>query len=481
MKKSNLPDGALRVVLVAGMLILVVFALVGITKIAPKAITSIGSAFSSVTSSIFSPKEKIVLSLSNNSVQSGEPVDVSFEHTNKTTAGTYEFKFDCTNKDLSMILLDAGRQTNLLCTATSSLSSNSFRIIPQLRSENTFVDSYIYVSFYDTEKNTRQALGKTVLTVRTGTVRVEPNQGTNIATTSKKIATTSATSTNTNITSGNTINNNQNSNVTNVVRKSDLYIKTKDTGIVINNVFIPKTTFGSYESASVRFDIGNDGNIPTGPWQFTAILPTYPSQIFPSGVQPSLAPGEIIEYTLSMQNLASAGNNIVTINVDPALMVPELSETNNSAVMTVFNSGVAYNANTIPNYNTGYYPNSNSDLMLRIISKGYISRSNGRYYEASSVSEDNRVAVRFEIENIGRGETGPFIYTADLSGYSNDQYASPVLTSFYPGEKRQYTVDFDSDIADIGTNTIKIRLDTYNNVNETNEDNNKLSEEIRVY
>jgi hypothetical protein len=483
MKKSNLPDGALRVVLVAGMLILVVFALVGITKIVPKAITSIGSAFSSVTSSLFSPKEKIVLSLSNNSVQSGEPVDVSFEHSNKTTAGTYEFKFDCTNKDLSMILLDGGRQTNMLCTATSSLSSNSFRIIPQLKNENTFVDSYIYVSFYDAGKNTRQALGKTVLTVRTGTMRGVTNSQTTNATSSAVVKTKVVTS-NTNATSTNYTNKTTTNpvvNTPNVIRKSDLYIKTKDTGVVINNVFVPKTTFGSYESASVRFDIGNDGNIPTGPWQFTAILPTYPSQVFPSGVQPSLAPGEIIEYTLSMQNLASAGNNVITINVDLAQMVPELSETNNGVVMTVFNSGVGYNANTIPNYNTGYYYNSNSDLMLRIISKGYIGRNNGRYYEASSVSEDDRVAVRFEIENIGKGETGPFIYTANLSGYSNDQYTSPVITSFYPGEKRQYTVDFNSGVGDIGTNTVTIRLDTYNNVNETNESNNVLSEDVRIY
>jgi hypothetical protein len=474
MKKSNLPDGALRVVLVAGMLILVVFALIGITKIVPKAISSIGSAFSSVSSTLFSPKEKIVLSLSNNSVQSGEPVDVTFEHTNKTTAGAYEFKFDCTNKDLSMILIEGNKQTNMLCAATSSLSSNSFRIIPQLKNENAFVDSYIYVSFYDAEKNTRQALGKTVLTVRTGTMRGVTNPETTLATTSKTVTqNTKATST----TYTNTPTKNPTVNTSNVIRKSDLYIKTKDTGIVINNVFIPKTTFGSYESVSVRFDIGNDGNIPTGPWPFTAILPTYPSQVFPSGVQPSLAPGEIIEYTLSMQNLASAGNNVITINVDPAQMVPELSETNNTAVMTVFNSGQGYSTGLIPPYD--YWNTTRSDLMLRIISKGYIEDGSNRYFESDSVDRDDRPAIRFEIENRGDEHTGQFVFTVDLSG-SDEDYTSPVQNSFSAGETRRYTVDLEAP-DDRGTETFTIRLDTNNNVNETRENNNKLSQDILVY
>ncbi len=469
--KKNIPNPILRGALIAGMLILVVFALIGITKIVPKAINSIGSAFSSISSSLFSPKQTIILSLSNNSVKSGEEVNISFEHKNKSTAGIYEFKFDCSNRDLSMILMDGTNQTNMPCTATSTLNSNPFKIIPQLRDQNSFVDSYIYVSFYDTEKNIKEAIGRTVLTVQNGTMR---SGGVTVATTS--IATTTSVikkpTTNQKL-----VNNN-------IIKKSDLRITAKDTGIVVNNIFIPKTTFTSYETASVRFDISNVGNIPTGVWQFTALLPTIPSQVFPSGNQPSLLPGETIEYTLSMRNLAVTGNNTVLINVDPSQTVSELSEVNNVAVMTLVNSGVGYSTglilpNNYNNYNYNYY--NNSDLMLRIISKGYIDRNNGRYYTASSVSENNRVAVRFEIENIGRGETGPFIFTADLSGYSEDRYTSPVQTTFYPGEKRQYTVDFNSGVADIGTNTVTIRLDTNNNVNETNEDNNKLSEEIRVY
>ncbi len=469
--KKYIPNPILRGAMIAGMLVIVVFAVIGITKIVPKAITSIGSAFSSISSSLLSPKETIVLSLSKNSIKTGEEVSVSFVHKNKTKAGVYEFKFDCADKDISMVLIDAGKQKNILCTATSTLSSNTFKIVPALKNTNSFVDSYIHVTFYDTEKNKQVATGKTVLTIYNGDTKgiTSKPSDTSITQQTKIVLDSSVQNIKQEVANANGIN------------KSDLYIITKDAGIVVNSVFITKTNFSSYESPSVRFDIGNDGNVPTGPWQFTAILPTYPSQIFPSGVQPSLAPGEIIEYTLSLKNLASTGNNIVSINVDPSQNVSELSETNNTTAITLINSGVGYNVNSAQNYNTGYYSSSNSDLMVRVISKGYIERNTGRYYVANSVSENNRTAIRFEIENIGTGETGPFIFTADLSGYSNDQYTSPTQTSFYPGEKRQYTVDFNSGVSNLGTNKITIRLDTNNNVNETRKDNNVLSQDILVY
>jgi hypothetical protein len=470
--KKYIPNPILRGVLIAGIVALLIFAVIGLSKITPKAFNSIGSAFSSISSSLFSPKETLVISLSNNSVESEEFIDVSFEHKNKSTAGIYEFKFDCSNKDISMILLDGPNKINMPCTATSTLSSNHFRIVPILKTQNSFIDSYIHISFFDQEKNSIRATGKTVFTVRNTTSKGLTSTSTQIV--NIPIITTRST------TSAKIVENQQQANP-NIIRKSDLYIISKNAGIVVNNVFIPKTTFSSYETPAIRFNIGNDGNIETGPWYFTAILPTYPSQVFPSGIQPSLKPGEIIEYTLTLQNLAVNGNNIATINVDPTQNIPELSETNNGAVINLVNSGPSYITGlSLPN-NPYNYNTSNSDLMLRIISKGYIDRNNGRYYEASSVSERNRIAMRIEIENIGRGETGPFIFTGNLSGYSSDQYTSPVQNTFYTGEKRQYTIDFNSNTPDIGTNKITIRLDTNNNVNETNETNNVLSEDVLVY
>ena len=472
MEQPKIINSILRVILVAGMLILAVFAFVGVTKIVPKAFTSLGSAFSSVSSSLFSPKENIVISLSNNSVKSGEPVDVSFDHKNKTAAGTYEFKFDCTDKNLSMILIDGSIQKNVSCYATSTVSTNPFRIIPQLKNQNSFVDSYVYVTFYNKETGSRQAVGKTVLTINNGTLNSTQNQ---IASTTQQ---SSAASTSTSATKNTTSQRaTGNTHAFSGIQKSDLYVVPKDMGIVTNGVFIPRTNFANYESPVIRFDIGNDGNVETGPWQFTAALPTYPSQLLPSGIQPSLKPGELIEYTLSLQNLAYSGNNVVTINVDSTQSVSELSETNNVTTMTLVNNGSAYNGNNNYYNNNNYY--TGSDLMLRILAKGYIDRNTGQFYESSSVSRNNRVAVRFEIENTGTGQTGPFIFTGNISGNSSDTYTSPTQSSFYPGEKRQYTIDFGA--YNTGQSTVTIRLDTNNTVNETNESNNALSTDVIVY
>ncbi len=484
MNKIEKWNPILKGALVAGMLILAIFVFVGLTKILPRVIDSIGGAFSNISTSIFPPKESITISLSSNSVKSGEILDVSFVHKNKVTAGVYEFKFDCSNKDLSMILIDGPDQINLPCTATSTLNSNPFKIIPQLRDENSFIDTNIYVTFYDIETGSREAMGKVLLTIQNGNLNNTSNQENTSTTTDNtkisKDANLVTKQVTTPIVKKQTTN--QYANNSYVVGKPDLRITAKDTGTIVNNIFVPKTVFGINEISAVRFDITNSGNTPTGAWQFTAVLPTYPSQVFPSGIQPSLKPGETIEYTLSMRNLAVTGNNIVTVIVDPNQSVSEVSEINNTIVMTLVNSGTSYSTGLLlpPTYNN-YYNSSNSDLMLKVISRGYIDRNNGRYYVANSVSENDRVAIRIEIENIGDGETGPFIFTADLSGNSNGLYTSPVQNTFYPKEKRQYTIDFDPDASDIGKNTIKIRLDTNNTVNETNENNNVLNEDITVY
>ncbi len=480
MKKTNPLNKILKWVLIAVMAILVIFALIGVTKIVPKAISSLGSAFSSVSSSLFQSKEKIEISVPNNSVKSGEPVNISFkdkdaDKTIDPNSGSYAFKFDCSDrKDLSMLAVDGKNQTNLECNKDYSIGTNPFIVVPTLKTENSFIDSTLYITKYNKDKNTQEVFGKTTITISNG--NLNQNNKTAQLTTSP----ISSTSTSKNIST-------QNQTINNGVQKPDLYIVKKDVGVLINNVFIPKTVFGANENVAVRFDIGNSGNIGTGPWQFNALLPTYPSQVFPSGIQPSLAPGEIIEYTLSLTNLASAGNNLVTVNVDPNQNISELSKANNTALITLVNSGVGYNYNAnaiynpIYNYNNyGYVGTTNSDLMVRIIEKGYIDRNTGRFHESNSVSESQRAAVRFEIENIGSGQTGNFIFSVHFPSYRNSEYISPLQSSFYPGEKRQYTVDFDSP-ENTGTNEITIRLDINNNVIETNENNNVLEEEITIY
>ena len=72
----------------------------------------------------------------------------------------------------------------------------------------------------------------------------------------------------------------------------------------------------TYYSAkpAVRFNIGNQGNLPTGIWQFVASVPTMDRRVISSGWQNSLNPGEIMQFTLSMDSIA-IGQNYAIIAV----------------------------------------------------------------------------------------------------------------------------------------------------------------------
>ena len=171
MEKSKLISSISRIALVAGIVILLGLTVIGAVRLAPKAASSLASAGSALRSFLFLPKETVVISLSNNSVVTGEGVDISFEHKNKTTDGTYSFRFDCDSKKLSMVVVDTSGQVDLLCKETTPIKGNSFKVFPHLKDQNSFVDSPIYIDFTPQGKTVSEATGKTTLTVRNGTLK----------------------------------------------------------------------------------------------------------------------------------------------------------------------------------------------------------------------------------------------------------------------------------------------------------------------
>lgn len=466
MDKNKLLDAVSRVALIAGMVVLGVFAFLGLIKLATKTLPSLASVGTSLRSAfIFPNKNTLTLSLSNNSVNTGESTSVSFEKKN-SDAGSYVFRFDCDGKNLSMVVFQGTNQTQLPCNATTTLSSNQFTIIPNLENKNSFVDAKIYVDYIKAgEKNSSES-GKTVLTVHNGTLKNSDVAKTPLATSTQTVSTSTKSNkiqTPSVITSGTTTN----KSVDRVIRKADLDISMKDSGILTASGFFAKSTFNQNESPSVRFDIGNDGNTPTGPWQFSAVLPTNPGQVFASGIQPSLAPGEVIEYTLTLANLASSGNNVISVHVDNLNTVNELSETNNVGVLTISKSG------------SSIISQGKADLSGRVLTTGFVDRTTGQFFESNSISQSSRAAVKFEIENMGSYPSGNFVFTADLPSTTNSYYTSPSQNTLLPGEKREYTVSFDPRYT--GSNNVTIRIDQNSNVSESNENNNTITSTLYVY
>ena len=455
MEKSKIINAISRISLVAGIVVLLTLAVIGVVKLVPKTASSLASAVSALHSSLFLPKETIIISLSNNSVATGEGTDVSFEHKGKTTDGTYSFRFDCDGKNLSMVVVDTSGQANLLCKETTPIKGASFKIFPHLKDQNSFVDSSIHIDFTPKGKTVSSVTGQTTLTVRNGTLKGDTRIATSSVAVSSTIPSQDKETT-------------QATSPTNIVKKADLYIITKDSGIFINNIFVPKTNFQTYESPVIRFDIGNDGNIPTGPWKFNATLPTNPGELFSSPIQPSLAPGEIVEYTLTLANLASSGNNIVSINIDPNQVVNELSETNNAATMTLVREG------------TPIVQTTKADLTGRVLATGFVDRATGLFYPLNQVPQSSRAAIQFEIQNIGGIPSGNFIFTANLPTNTNSYYTSPVQPSLAPGEKKQFTIGFDYP-RNTGSNTVTINIDPNSNINEISKNNNTIIGSINIY
>jgi hypothetical protein len=103
----------------------------------------------------------------------------------------------------------------------------------------------------------------------------------------------------------------------------------------------------------IKFEVRNDGDTVTGPWSFTASLPSLSTPVYNSNTQISLRPGDSIIFTLGFSNLTGQNQSLITVNVDPANQVRESVETNN--VLTAPISVTGYNPNY---YNNNYYNNN---------------------------------------------------------------------------------------------------------------------------
>ncbi|GEM_PF-3145946 len=115
----------------------------------------------------------------------------------------------------------------------------------------------------------------------------------------------------------------------------DLSITIIDTGIInAAGNFIRATSTNSGEQTGVVFEVSNLGTAASGPWRFTAHLPTLAGD-FTSELQDSLNPGEKIRYTIGFQLLRNQGQNSVSIDVDPTRQITQEVNRNNNTVATI--------------------------------------------------------------------------------------------------------------------------------------------------
>lgn len=123
-------------------------------------------------------------------------------------------------------------------------------------------------------------------------------------------------------------------------------------------------------------------------------------------------------------------------------------------------------------------PNGYVDLTARIIEVGYLD-STGAFNASSTPSRQNRVAVRFAVENIGTKTSKEFTFSAVLPTYPPYTYFSPSQPALGPGDRIEYTIGFDSFELD-NTGDFVANVDPTGGMNEKDKVNNIVRYAITI-
>jgi hypothetical protein len=101
---------------------------------------------------------------------------------------------------------------------------------------------------------------------------------------------------------------------------ADLQVYLLETGYLDgNNVFIRSQNIPSGKMAALRFVVTNAGGRLSGPWSFSASLPSDTDPTYNSPVQTSLAPSSRVEFTLGYNPRQSGGTAVIAVNADRAV------------------------------------------------------------------------------------------------------------------------------------------------------------------
>jgi hypothetical protein len=170
---------------------------------------------------------------------------------------------------------------------------------------------------------------------------------------------------------------------------------------------------------------------------------------------------------------------------------PNTNNTNNSGNTNTTNTNPATTAGT-PEENLELFdetsgttsgtsnPAGQPDLKATILAVGVVSRIDNSFTATSTIKKTDRVAVRFEIINLGTKETGTWHFNSVLPTFPSHIYTSKSQQNLLPGDRIEFTIGFDS-IRDIGDNQIVINVDPTNSVkNEVTKDNNIVKTTIVV-
>jgi hypothetical protein len=177
----------------------------------------------------------------------------------------------------------------------------------------------------------------------------------------------------------------------------------------------------------------------------------------------------------------SSGSSYVatTLTSDflPATTTTTKTDTNNKPA-PVTNNYITYTTGAAPQA-TNVVKTGKSDLKISLLGVGTVDKTTGVFMQSSTISANDSVGIRFQVENIGDTASGQWTFSAVLPSNTMPSYTSNTQASLNPGDRIQYTLGFDNP-SQAGTLTASITVDPSNYLNEISKDNNYLSVPITI-
>lgn len=282
-------------------------------------------------SAISLASEAITVEVNPTTVLSGEKFFVTWEHKKKTEDGAYDFLYPC--RAGLRIMLET--KESIPCNSAFAVTGKSSLAAIAEWNKEAPLDLPVTIAF------TPQGADRPTLAA-TGIVTIASSKTISeaYATTTPKRSTEGSPAA-----SGQTFANGSTTTIALTPRINpsgvpDLRVEIMATGILATTstssaIFIPKTSAGEGERAAIVFDVKNGGDNVSGEWRFRAQLPVTNGD-FLSDIQPSLAPGNGVRFTIGFESLNNSGANTAIITVDPESKIArDQNRTNNSANVVI--------------------------------------------------------------------------------------------------------------------------------------------------
>lgn len=124
-------------------------------------------------------------------------------------------------------------------------------------------------------------------------------------------------------------------------------------------------------------------------------------------------------------------------------------------------------------------PYGKTDLAPRIIAVGTIDRTTNQFTATTSLHVSDRIAVKFEVENLGTADSGSWTFSAVLPTFPMYIFQSEGQQNLQPGDRIEFTLGFDQVEPDINGRFV-VNVDPTSSIPEASESNNIATTTIRA-